>query len=76
MLTPQLQIVFNRLEGSKRYGVDGSEPLYQELIQLDKLLDDVNVQREKTLEESRTLIKCSATTSGPGNYCSCCGKSL
>ena len=76
MLTPQLAIIKKRLENSTRFDIDGSEPLYQELIRLENLLNDIESKTVRRLEESE-IIKCArATTSGPGNYCSCCGKSL
>jgi hypothetical protein len=76
MLTPQLAIIKKRLETSTRYNVDGSEPLYQELIRLENLLNDIEGKTMQRLEESEVIKCCRATTSGPGNYCSCCGKAL
>jgi hypothetical protein len=74
MLTPQLKIIKERLESMKRYNVDGTEPLFAELQQIEQLLDEVDAKYQKTLHESRAAIMCRAVTSGPGEYCSCCGK--
>jgi hypothetical protein len=76
MLTPQLAMIKKRLEASKRYNVDGSEPLYQELLVLERHLDVVQAKTPKTLTEGYVIECCNAMTSGPGEYCSCCGKAI
>jgi len=76
MLTPQLQIIKKRLENLTRHGIDGTEPLFKELQQLEALLNEIEAKSAKTLNENLMVITCRATTSGPGEYCSCCGKKL
>jgi hypothetical protein len=77
MLTPQLKVIRERLEQmSKRYNVDGTEPLLQELIQLDKLLTSIEAKQTKSLDEDRMIKSAFAMTSGPGEYCNCCGRKL
>jgi hypothetical protein len=76
MLTPQLKIIKERLEKMKRYNIDGTESLLAELQQIERLLDEAEEKTSKSLNESRAAIMCRAVTSGPGEYCSCCGKKL
>jgi hypothetical protein len=76
MLTPQLKIIKERLENMKRYNVDGTESLFAELQQIERLLDEIDDKYQKTLHESHAAIMCRSVTSGPGEYCSCCGKKL
>lgn len=75
MLPPKLREIKNALEKRRIQSSTGEEALLEELRQLERLIDRLKETNLSFLGESFER-GAMGVTSGPGGYCTCCGRKL
>ena len=79
MLPSKLHEIQQRLRKKGPTAITGEKPLLEELDKLDALLEKVNKPQsldEGAIANREMLRQIMAITSGPGEYCSACGRKL